>query len=114
MGKILPYYKKAIIDEIIDNITSETSNYYAFASNPIAYTGNTTPEVANSDYETAFTNDWLMLFGKKLKTADIVPFIDKNIWTANTRYDRYDNTSNTLSYDNNYYVISTAYDTAGN
>lgn len=113
MGKILPYYKKAIIDEIIDNITSGTSNYYAFAANPIAYTGNTTPEVANSDYQTTFTNDWLMLFGKKLKTADIVPFIEKNIWTANTRYDRYDNTSNTLYYDNNYYVITNAAETGG-
>ena len=112
MGKILPYYKKAIIDEIIDNITSETSNYYAFASNPIAY-ANSAPDVANNDYETTFTNDWLMLFGKKLKTADVVPFIKKNIWTSNTRYDRYDNTSNTLYYDNNYYVITTASETGG-
>ena len=113
MGKILPYYKKAIIDEIIDNITSETSNYYVFAANPVAYTGNAVPEVANSDYETTFTNDWLMLFGKKIKTADVVPFIEKNMWTNNTVYSRYDNTSNTLYVDNNYYVITSPSDTGG-
>ena len=109
MGKILPYYKKAIIDEIVDNITSGTSNYYAFASMAEdAFSTNTASEVANSDYYTTFNNDWLMLFGKKLTAADIVPFIEKNMWTTNTVYSRYDNTSNTLYTDNNYYVITIA------
>jgi len=112
MGKILPNYKKAIIDEIIDNITSGTSNYYAFAANPIAYTGSA-PEVANSDYETTFTNDWLMLFGKKLTPSEVVPFIEKNMWASGTVYDRYDNTSNTLFTNNNYYVITNAAETGG-
>ena len=114
MGKILPYYKKAIIDEIIDNITSGTSNYYAFASMAQdAFTNSTASEVANSVYYTTFTNDWLMLFGKKLTAADIVPFIEKNMWTTNTVYSRYDNTSNTLYTDNNYYVITAPQDTGG-
>lgn len=114
MGKILPYYKKAIIDEIIDNITSGTSNYYAFASMAEdAFTNSTASEVANSDYYTTFNNDWLMLFGKKLTAADIVPFIEKNMWTTNTVYSRYDNTSNTLYTDNNYYVITSPADTGG-
>ena len=41
MGKLLPTFRKAIIDEIMDNISSNTSQYYVFASNPVAYTGNT-------------------------------------------------------------------------
>jgi hypothetical protein len=114
MGKILPYYKKAIIDEIVDNITSGTSNYYAFASMAEdAFSNTTASEVANSDYYTTFTNNWLMLFGKKLTAADIVPFIEKNMWTTNTVYSRYDNTSNTLYTDNNYYVITSPADAGG-
>ena len=64
MGKLLPSYKKAIYDEIIDNITSNTSHYYAFAANPVAYS-NTAPEVSDDDYSTTFINDWQLLFGKQ-------------------------------------------------
>lgn len=106
MGKILPSFKKAIIDEIVDGISSNGSQYYAFASNPVAYTG-TVPSVPNDDYSTQFVNDWQLLFGKKIKAGDVVPVIDKNTWTANTVYDRYDNTSNTVLVDNNFYVVST-------
>ena len=106
MGKILPSFKKAIVDEIIENISSNSSQYYAFASNPIAYTG-VAPPVANNDYSTLFINDWQLLFGKKLKSNDVVPVIDKNLWTQNSVYDRYDNTSNTVLSNNNFYVVST-------
>ena len=114
MGKILPYFKKAIIDEIIDNIISGTSNYYAFAAmSPDAVTNTTFSEVANNDYQTTFVNDWLMLFGKKLTTADVLPFIDKKMWTSGTKYDAYDNTSDSLLSNDNYYVITTPDTTGG-
>lgn len=105
MGKILPSFKKAIIDEIIENISANSSHYYAFASNPVAYSGDS-PVVSNDDYSTQFINDWQLLFGKKIKQNDIVPVIEKNIWTENSVYDRYDNTSNTVLSNNNFYVIS--------
>jgi hypothetical protein len=105
MGKILPAYRKAVIDEIIDNVFSNTSQYYAFAANPVAYVG-TTPAIVETDYSTMFINDWQMLFGKKLTAADIVPVIDKNSWVSNTVYNRYDNTSNTLMSNNGYYVVT--------
>lgn len=104
MGKILPSYKKAIYDEIIDNIVSNTSHYYAFAANPIPYP-DTAPDVTNDDYSTTFVNDWQMLFGKKLANSNIFPVVNKNIWTSNTVYDRYDNTSNTLYSSDNFYSI---------
>lgn len=105
MGKILPSFKKAVVDEIIDNISSNSSYYYAFASNPIAYPGSA-PEVANNDYSTLFINDWQLLFGKKIKRADVAPVIEKNVWAQNTVYDRYDNYSNTILSENNFYVVS--------
>jgi hypothetical protein len=104
MGKILPSYKKAIYDEIIDNITSNTSHYYAFASNPVAYPS-TAANVTNDDYSTTFINDWQLLFGKKLVSTNIYPMIKNNAWVGNTVYDIYDNTSNTLYTNNNFYVI---------
>lgn len=104
MGKILPNYKKAIYDEIIDNIQSNTSHYYVFASNPIAANG--VPSVTNDDYSTMFFLNWQMLFGKKLANTNILPMVKKNIWTSNTVYDRYDNTSNTIFNSDNFYVIS--------
>ena len=104
MGKILPSYKKAVYDEIVDNIVSNTSYYYAFAANPIPYES-TAPAVANNDYSTMFINDWQLLFGKKLANSNFFPVITKNIWITNTVYNRYDNTSNTMYANNNYYVI---------
>jgi hypothetical protein len=104
MGKILPSYKKAIYDEIIDNIVSNTSHYYAFAANPIPYPY-VAPVVTNDDYSTSFINDWQMLFGKKLTGSNIFPVVNKNIWTSNTVYDHYDNTSNTLYSSDNFYSI---------
>lgn len=105
MGKILPSFRKAVVDEIIENISSNSVHYYAFASNPIAYQS-TAPEVSNDDYSTLFINDWQMLFGKKIAVSDIAPVISKNIWNSNTVYSRYDNTSNTVLNENNFYVVS--------
>jgi len=105
MGKILPSYTKEIIQELIDSIIANTSHYYVFGANPVAY-GNTVPNVANSDYETTFINDWQMLFGKKITGGDIVPVVEKNTWTANTIYSMYNNLSNTVHSNNNFYVVT--------
>jgi hypothetical protein len=105
MGKILPTYKKVIIEELVDNIFANSSQYYAFASNPVEYVG-ATPEVSESDYGSVFQYNWNMLFGKKIKSSDIVPVIEKTIWSTNSVYSMYDNTSESLFEDNNYYVIS--------
>lgn len=102
MGKLLPGYRKTIIDEIITSISSNSSQYYAFASNPIAYE-DTPPTVTDDDYSSSFINNWQMIFGKKLSAGDISPVIDNNLWVANTVYNRYDNTVANLT---NYYVIT--------
>lgn len=104
MGTLLPSYKKALIDEIITAIQSNTSQYYAFGANPIAYTGNT-PAVTSDIYTSMFYTNWQMLFGKKLTNNDIVPVIKNYTWTTNTVYTRYDSTDQNL-YDKKYYVIS--------
>lgn len=106
MGKILPPYTKELIQEVLDNISSNTSHYYAFAANPIEYTGNSVPNVANNDYDTLFTNNWRLLFGKKLTTADVALIVENKQWTNNTVYSMYDNLSETLHSNNNFYVIS--------
>lgn len=90
MGKLLPSYKKGVIDEILLNITANTSHYYAFASNPVSYSGNT-PAASAADYDANFVQNWQLLFGKKLSNTDIVPMIKNIRWEANTAYVKYDN-----------------------
>jgi len=104
MGKILPSYKKAIIDDVISSISSNSSQYYAFAANPIPVVGNT-PVITADDYTTMFSNDWQMIFGKKINNVDIIPVINNINWQSNTVYTRYDHTSTTLA-NSNYYVIT--------
>ena len=48
MGKLLPSWRQALIDEMVNNITSNTSHYYAFAG--LSYNENT----ANTDYINLF------------------------------------------------------------
>jgi hypothetical protein len=105
MGKILPSYKKALLDELFDNISSNTSYYYAFAANPVGYVSSA-PEVANNDYESTFEFDWQMIFGKRLISSNFAPVIKNNQWLENTIYDMYDNTDDTLHDKNNFYVIT--------
>ena len=83
MGNLLPTFKTAIIDEITTSISSNTSQYYAFA----AFSGNTPS--TTSDY--SFINEWQTVFGKKLGAGDIFPVISTKMWTTNTVYDIYDN-----------------------
>ena len=105
MSKILPEFKQNLIQDILESIEANVSHYYAFASHPLEYS-NGIPTAVDSDYDTSFINSWLMLFGKKLSNTDIVPVIKNNAWTANTVYERYDNTSNTLFTNTNYYTIT--------
>jgi len=103
MGKLTPSFKKALFDEMYDNIASNTSHYYAFVSAALAANVST---VANNDYSVNFINDWTMLFGKKINPNDIVPVVSKNLWANGTVYRRYDNISNTTYSNSGFYVVS--------
>lgn len=104
MGELLPRYKKAVIDDVIDSISSNTSYYYAFASNPVSLTGGV-PTLTADEFTTIFTSNWQMLFGKKLSNNDILPVIKNITWTSNTVYEKYDNRNANL-YFTSYYVIT--------
>lgn len=105
MGFLQPSFKKAIVEELLNNVSSNSSYYYAFAANPVAYNG-ATPTNTQDDYRAQFEYDWYMLFGKKLSVGDFAPLVQNNLWTANTVYRRYDNTDTELYSNNMYYVIS--------
>jgi hypothetical protein len=102
MGIILPQFKKALIDELKYSISANTSQYYAFAANPISLN-----PVANNtldDYSALFENDWKMIFGKKLSNTNVVPVIKNIPWQTNTVYTKYDNTKD-LS-NSQFYVVA--------
>lgn len=104
MGKLLPSYKKAVVDEIINSITTGGSTYYAFASNPVLNANDSPATFTGDDYSEKFVNDWQMLFGKKITANDIRHIIKNNVWQQNTVYDRYDNTKDISN--SNFYVLS--------
>ena len=106
MGQFLPSYKKAIIEELISSITSNTSQYYTFTANPVPYVGDI-PAIANNEYTTNFTNNWQMMFGKRLANTDIIPMIANKQWSSNNVYAMYDNTNSQYSTSNaSFYVIT--------
>lgn len=102
MGKLLPSYKEAVINEMKDNMLSGDSDYYAFAADPVYYV--TVPPLANSDYSTNY-NTWSMLFGKKLTYNDVSLVVKNNIWEYGTVFEKYDNTSNTLHSNGMFYSV---------
>ncbi|MGZ4849875.1 MAG: hypothetical protein ACXV2C_00685, partial [Candidatus Bathyarchaeia archaeon] len=104
MGALLPSYKTTVINSILNGISTNTTCLYAFAANPITYSGNT-PALNLADYSALFTNDWQLLFGKRLQIADIVPMINNIQWTTGTVYAQYDNTNTNLA-NTNFYVLS--------
>lgn len=103
MGKLLPTYKEAVINEMKDNMLSGDSDYYAFAADPVASV--TVPPLANNDYSTNYAT-WSMLFGKKLTYNDIALVVNNNKWESGTVFDMYDDTSNTLHTNSMYYSVS--------
>ena len=105
MGYLLASYKKAIFDELQTSISSNTSQYYAFASNPKPYT-DTVPEVTPDNYSSMFENSWNMILGKRITSDDIIPVIKKNTWTKDVVYDIYDSNSPEMYERDNYYVVS--------
>ena len=107
-SKILPYYKKAMVDELTDNMSAGSSHYYAFVANPIAHNG-VVPDASGDDYSNQFLNNWRMVFGKKLFSSDINPVIKRNIWQSNTIYDYYDNTNTNVLANNNFYYCTANY-----
>mgnify|MGYP003351435455 CR=1 FL=1 len=58
MGKILPGYKAGIINDLIDTLTSNSHQYYGFASGAIPNSGNVKP-ISSDDYNSSFFPSWL-------------------------------------------------------
>ena len=97
---------KAIIEELITNIATGNSVYYAFASSLFPITANTLTQTY-SDYNINFISDWGMLFGKKISNTDIISVISNIPWVSNTVYTSYDNTIDIINSANpEFYVIT--------
>lgn len=111
MGKLLPTFKEVIINEMKDNMLSGDSDYYAFAADSVYSV--TVPPLANNDYATNYAT-WSMLFGKKLTYNDVSLVVKNNKWETNTVFEKYDNTSNTLYTNSNFFAVSTPSIVGGN
>ena len=93
---LLTSFKKLLVQQWLDSITSNTSYFYAFAANPIANDESGTA-IANNDHDNIYGSNYYMLFGKKLTNTDIMPLTRKIEWTTNTVYSSYDDLNNNLA-----------------
>jgi hypothetical protein len=107
VGKLLPNYRRSIVDDIINS----NSKYYGIAANPVPLTGGVA-NVTSDDYSSSFNPVWQLLFGKLVGVNDLIQVIDNNIWEAGTVYARYDNTMDLSS--ENFYVITEPASPGGN
>lgn len=105
IGRVLPSFAKSMYDEMIDNITSNTSHYYAFAA-LMNRNADGLEITDNNDYNNNFIPTWKILFGKKLTNTDISPVVYKNMWEKDKVYDKYDNLNINLHANANFYVFS--------
>lgn len=104
-GELLPRYKQAIVEDLIQSITGNTSIYYAFASNPTLYDG-LAPNTQVDDFSTFYENGWNLLFGKRIANTDVMPLIKRFDWQSNTIYLSYDNISSFANTGNNTFYVS--------
>lgn len=105
MAVLLPNFKKAIIEDLLAGISSNTARYYAFASSPIPH-GATIPDDDLGDKTTSAYANWTMLFGKKINSNDMIAVVNNIVWTTNTTYAKYDDQAD-LS-NSNFYAVVTA------
>jgi hypothetical protein len=109
MGKLLPGFRKALLDEIQSGITTNTAHYYAFAGSYVpnsawaAISSYALPQTAD-DYSAVFSSDWKMLFGKKIEANTVFSMATRYDWAANTVYQFYDDRLD-LS-NSNFYVVT--------
>ena len=85
-----------------NSISSGISNYYGFAANPVL-NGGIVPNTSLDSYSANFSNDWTMLFGKKLTPSNIAPIIKNIPWVSGTVYNYYDSSQDMSN--SNFYVI---------
>lgn len=105
MAVLLPNFKKSLLDDMLAQMSSNSSLYYAFAANPIPNVSGV-PVDDLGDKTTAGIFDWSMLFGKRLSNTDISAVINNIPWVTNTVYTQFDDTTD-LS-NSSFYAVVTA------
>jgi hypothetical protein len=91
MSVFLNNFSNVIINRIIEDISANTTNYYAFAAKYNDWEDNNNPppeSLSVQESELEVRNE--MLFGKKITPGSVAKLIRKDQWTANTVYDFYD------------------------
>jgi hypothetical protein len=73
MGKILPQFKKSVIDDIVSSITSNTSQYYAFAANESVDSITFTGYIVNSVLIVTSIVSGTIIAGQSISGTNITP-----------------------------------------
>jgi hypothetical protein len=99
-------YKYSEVKNFIDHVSSNTDQYYVFASHPTPWPNESFPpapfeSVDDSIYDTQAQ----MLFGKRVFERDVKPSTKRYTWQPDIVYDQYSNLDINL-FDKQFYVIT--------
>lgn len=108
MSAFLKNFNNLIIDKLVEDFDSNTTNYYVFGGKFKEWEDDELPPEANLSLQTSefeVRND--LLFGKKINSTDTAKLIRKIVWSSNTVYDFYDHRDpDLLSKD--FFVVNSA------
>ena len=93
--------------QFVESIDEQSNSlYYVFGGRHIQWPSDSTPPPITDSLEDTYYQLYRdMMFGKKVKATDMKHMIDNNAWdsTGNTVYNRFNNTSATLT---NFFVVT--------
>ena len=106
MGKILKSTKIALLGHMVDALSGEDDVYYMFASHPEAWADDNNPNIATESVTDAiYDSQQRMMFGKRVKPADVRFLAPRYNWESNTLFTQYQSGDPDL-YDKNFYVVT--------
>jgi len=108
-GNITQAFKNKFINQFINDVKSNTSNYYISFGRNYSWPDDMNPPPANTSLTVGFIDVYRdMLFGKKISATDIAYMTKRVDWTSGTVYDIFDDLDPNL-YDKQFFVMNSSY-----
>lgn len=104
MSKVITkFFNKKIAEAVQKEFSSNV--YYFAVSKHSEWADENNPDTAYNTTQAINEFHKEMIFGKRIKAADVSPLIKRHFWTANTKYAQYDDTDSDL-YSKEFYVVN--------
>jgi hypothetical protein len=109
VGTYSQSFKAKFIEEFIDDLRSNTSNYYVTFGKNTPWPDDMAPPPAINSIGASFYDVYKnLLFGKKVSPTDIAYMTRRINWTSGTVYDEYRDDDPDL-FSKNFYVVNSSF-----